>query len=97
MCGIAGVSLHPNENVNATDLTRALLLGIEERGWHATGVAWADTDGGVWLVKDAVTASEFVKSDHAPADTRPPDEILVSLSREDGSLCRQRRAVREAR
>lgn len=70
MCGIAGVSLHPNENVNATDLTRALLLGIEERGWHATGVAWADTDGDVWLVKDAVTASEFVKSDHAPADTR---------------------------
>lgn len=70
MCGIAGFCLNVDEHVDATALTKALLLGIEERGRHATGVAWAHEDGRAWLSKAAIPASVFVAGDHVPADTR---------------------------
>lgn len=65
MCGIAGFSLSADvQRVDATTLTRALLLGIEHRGRDATGIAWhgvtkAD-DGEVWIHKHNVRASQFV-------------------------------------
>lgn len=67
MCGIAGFSLTPTDRVDARTLATALLLGIEERGTHATGAAWAHTDNRAWVVKDAVPASRFVTGDHVPA------------------------------
>jgi glucosamine--fructose-6-phosphate aminotransferase (isomerizing) len=67
MCGIAGASLNPTEKVDARRLASSLLLGIEERGTHATGAAWVQ-NGDTWLSKAAVPASTFVKGDHVPAD-----------------------------
>jgi hypothetical protein len=65
MCGIAGFSLAPGERCHPTDVARAMLLAIEMRGPHATGVAWCDPhDGQVWVQKDAIPASQFVKSLH---------------------------------
>lgn len=68
MCGIAGFNLAPEENVNATRLASELLLGIEERGRHATGVAYFDGDG-AWVQKDALPATAFVKDLDMPAHT----------------------------
>lgn len=59
MCGICGGSLSAAENVSVRALARDLLLGIEERGRHATGIAWADGPD-VWIDKAALTASRFV-------------------------------------
>lgn len=61
MCGIVGFSLNPAERVNVSRLTGALLLGIEERGQHATGVAWANpASHEVWVQKEAIAATQFV-------------------------------------
>lgn len=70
MCGIAGFCLSVDEHVDASVLVNALLLGIEERGKHATGVAWAAEDGQAWLRKAAMAASDFVRLDHVVAGTR---------------------------
>lgn len=70
MCGIAGVSLSPTENVNSTTLARELLLSIQERGRHATGVAWADESGQAWIVKGAQAATDFVTGSHVPVEAR---------------------------
>jgi glucosamine 6-phosphate synthetase-like amidotransferase/phosphosugar isomerase protein len=59
MCGIAGFSIAPGEQINATILARSLLLGIEARGRHATGAAWSDSEG-VLYQKSPVRASLFV-------------------------------------
>lgn len=69
MCGIAGASINPAETINTTTLATGLLLGIEERGQHATGVAWTGADPtDTWIMKDAVPASDFVSSEHVPDD-----------------------------
>lgn len=65
MCGIAGFSLSTTERCHPTDVARAMLLAIELRGPHATGVAWCDPhDGRVWIHKDAMAAHDFVKHMH---------------------------------
>lgn len=60
MCGIAGANIAPEENVNARDLSIALLLGIEERGRDATGAAFFE-DGQPFVQKTDMAASEFVE------------------------------------
>lgn len=70
MCGIAGASLSPNEKVNTTKLSNELLLGIEERGRHATGVAWNDATGELWISKAAIAASDYVETSSVPQDAR---------------------------
>lgn len=71
MCGIAGFSLSKREKVNATKLSSALLLAIEERGQHATGVAWNNqTDNKVWVQKTAIAATEFVRENQLDKLTR---------------------------
>ena len=71
MCGIAGFSLSKRERINANKLSSALLLGIEERGQPATGAAWHNpTNDEIWIQKDAVTASEFVKNNGLAGNTR---------------------------
>lgn len=71
MCGIAGFSLNPREKVNATKLSNALLLGIEERGQHATGTAWNNLETNtVWIQKSAVAATDFVSGNKLHKSTR---------------------------
>lgn len=62
MCGIAGFSLSPTEGrVNARRLSAALLYGIENRGYDATGAAWFLSDGKVEVQKAALPARTFIK------------------------------------
>lgn len=70
MCGICGASLAATETVDTAALASAMLLGIEERGRHATGAAWDNGNGEIWLTKDPVAASEFVRSEHVPTHAR---------------------------
>ncbi len=66
MCGIAAILLHPQARSAADwasirDLfTRNLVLN-EERGDEATGCAVIRTDGRVWMAKEPLPASTFVK------------------------------------
>lgn len=70
MCGICGASLSRAERVDAATLANTLLLGIEERGRHATGLAWDNHDGDVWVVKNATPASIFTLDRHLPAGAK---------------------------
>jgi glucosamine 6-phosphate synthetase-like amidotransferase/phosphosugar isomerase protein len=67
MCGIAGASLNPTEPIDATALATQMLLGIEDRGRHATGTAWLSDDGQTWVSKAAIPASTYVQGEHVPA------------------------------
>ncbi len=69
MCGICGISAGKDERFNARDLASAMLLGIEERGGHATGIAWA-TRSSVQLDKTNVRATNFVRSMDIPEYAR---------------------------
>lgn len=65
MCGLAGVIFGKNgrraqEREHLTWLFTRLLVLSEERGPHATGTAWLDTDGGHRLIKRPMTAEGFV-------------------------------------
>lgn len=62
MCGIAGYCLAPSERCNSSKLSRRLLLGIEERGRHATGAAWRNDDKPqvVQVFKRALPASKLI-------------------------------------
>lgn len=53
MCGIAGFCLNPKHQskVNQSELTSQMLLDIEHRGYHATGVAWINPSTGKRAVK----------------------------------------------
>lgn len=74
MCGICGISAHPEDTLNTRALASALLLGIEERGRHATGLAW-DNAGRTWLDSRAVAASTFVRSLPDTLDSAPTSFI----------------------
>lgn len=69
MCGIAGFSLSPKDNIDARKLAIDLLLDIESRGRDATGAAWWD-GGKVNVQKDALKAKEFVDFLTMPQDAR---------------------------
>ncbi len=45
MCGIAGLSIAPGVEIDATATARLLLAGLAERGQDATGYAFHDADG----------------------------------------------------
>lgn len=65
MCGIAGFCLNPKHQskVNQSELTSQMLLDIEHRGQHATGVAWINPQTGVrHITKAPVAASKFIKT-----------------------------------
>lgn len=59
--------MSPNEldyrgrRINTRRLAQALLLGIEERGTHATGAAWRDAAGDPVIQKRDVAATQFVR------------------------------------
>ena len=67
MCGIAGMYLHeapgrPMSRRKVERLVNNLLLGIENRGRHATGFACIDADGEITVQKMNITASDFIKA-----------------------------------
>ena len=67
MCGIAGFSISDKDHrkIDCQVLAKALALQIQRRGTDATGIAWSQHDDegcGVYYMKDAVAASEFVDS-----------------------------------
>jgi glucosamine 6-phosphate synthetase-like amidotransferase/phosphosugar isomerase protein len=65
MCGIAGILLAQGHKQNVQtirELFTANLLANEVRGKEATGVLIVQSDGSYLLKKDALSASEFVKS-----------------------------------
>ena len=82
MCGLAGFNLSPDENVDARDLAVELLLGIEDRGRHATGVAFFE-QGEPYVQKADITAEKFV--DHLDMDARVTNAILHTRWASQGS------------
>lgn len=75
MCGIAGFHIknpkvaRSEEAINL--VADKLLLGIEQRGKHATGYVAVSEDGSVVLDKSDVEATEFIKvRDAIPANVR---------------------------
>lgn len=62
MCGIAGFSLseYDQDTLDAHDLARRLLLQIEHRGPHATGVGFTDAEG-TWFHKSPGPAHRYVR------------------------------------
>lgn len=66
MCGLTGVALHPSRRDQyplARQLVTAGLLSIQKRGTHATGLAIIQDNGASALLKKAVPADVFVKSE----------------------------------
>lgn len=76
MCGIAGFSISDKDHrvINTRKLAKRLALQIQARGRDATGIAWSERDDngtGVWYMKDAIAAADFVRSmDQIPQHTR---------------------------
>lgn len=64
MCGIAGASFDPDFRIDAAikDIAAHMLMDIEHRGTHATGIAWYRPDQKVRFRKDPIRARKFVKS-----------------------------------
>ena len=60
MCGIAGFCLNPKHHANTTELASQMLLDIEHRGYHATGVAWINKEGKRAITKAPISASKFI-------------------------------------
>lgn len=82
MCGLAGFNLSADENINARDLSCELLLGIENRGKHATGVAFFE-EGQSWVQKAAMPANKFVT--HLDMGERVTNAILHTRWASQGS------------
>jgi glutamine phosphoribosylpyrophosphate amidotransferase len=60
MCGIAGMSIAPGVDLDATATARLLLAGLAERGQDATGYAFHDAEGTVEVHKDSVPLTTFI-------------------------------------
>jgi predicted glutamine amidotransferase len=78
MCGIAGISLSPNDTkLNVRTASVALLRGIASRGPDATGAAWYDHDqDAVKLTKIAVNTEKFIA---ARKDVLPETTPVIIL------------------
>jgi glucosamine--fructose-6-phosphate aminotransferase (isomerizing) len=61
MCGIAGVSVAPGVEIDATATARLLLAGLAERGQDATGYAFHGPDGLVEVHKESVPLASFIE------------------------------------
>jgi glutamine phosphoribosylpyrophosphate amidotransferase len=70
MCGIAGISVAPGVEIDATATARLLLAGIAERGRDATGYAFHGPDGRVAVHKDSVRLAEFIEQLSLPERLR---------------------------
>ena len=70
MCGIAGLSIAPGVEIDATATARLLLAGLAERGQDATGYAFHRADGGVEVHKDSVPLASFIEHLELPERVR---------------------------
>jgi glutamine phosphoribosylpyrophosphate amidotransferase len=70
MCGIAGMSIAPGVEIDATATARLLLAGIAERGQDATGYAFHDADGRVAVHKDSIRLASFMEHMSLPERVR---------------------------
>jgi glutamine phosphoribosylpyrophosphate amidotransferase len=61
MCGIAGLSIAPGVEIDATATARLLLAGLAERGQDATGYAFHGPDGRVEVHKESVPLASFIE------------------------------------
>lgn len=79
MCGIAGIRKFGKTPINATEI-RTLLLALEHRGMHATGIALM-TGGEIHICKNGVPAWDFVvdKTTTDFLDTFLTDETTIAL------------------
>ena len=74
MCGIAGLSVAPGVEIDATATARLLLAGLAERGQDATGYAFHREDGRVEVHKDSVPLSSFIEQlDDVPEEREVGD------------------------
>lgn len=62
MCGIAGISANPTENLPTREITKRLLTGIEHRGRDATGYAAWDGTTKIEFDKNNEAASKFINT-----------------------------------
>lgn len=60
MCGIAGFSLAPGVDIDASAMVRLLIAGLAERGEDACGFAWRDVSGRVEIVKAPLPPLRFL-------------------------------------
>ena len=72
MCGIAGFSLSKDSKINVRELSNALLIAIEDRGYMASGYAW-QTNNKMGVYKDAVPGS------YLPLKSMPKESRNVIL------------------
>jgi glutamine phosphoribosylpyrophosphate amidotransferase len=70
MCGIAGLSIAPGVEIDATATARLLLAGLAERGQDATGYAFHGPDGRVSVHKESVPLSSFIEHLELPDQVR---------------------------
>jgi glutamine phosphoribosylpyrophosphate amidotransferase len=74
MCGIAGMSIAPGVEIDATATARLLLAGLAERGQDATGFAFHGADGRVEVHKDSIPLASFI--DRLTLPGRPRTTIM---------------------
>src|SRR5437763_14464224 len=67
MCGIAGFSLDPGDDVDRTLAARALLAAISERGADAAGYAYREPAGPLVVLKRRSGASALLEHVTIPA------------------------------
>ncbi len=70
MCGIAGLSVAPGVEIDATATARLLLAGLAERGQDATGYAFHGPDGLVEVHKESVPLASFIERLTLPGGVR---------------------------
>jgi hypothetical protein len=85
LCGLAGVARHPDGDLDLAKLALPeLLLSIEQRGRHATGVAIGGRDVEPYIFKVAVTASKVIAStpfENLVNSITPKDTIIQGHTR----------------
>jgi predicted glutamine amidotransferase len=87
MCGIAGISLSPNDQkMDVAKVAAVLLKGIASRGPDATGAAWFDhTEDAVKLTKIAVPVAKFLTARQEVLPKTTPAMILHTRMSTHGS------------
>jgi amidophosphoribosyltransferase len=73
MCGIAGIYFKDSGigRYPVNEMINRMLLGIEHRGWDATGFVAVDSDNKLTMNKKALTASEYIQQrPDAPEDSK---------------------------
>lgn len=87
ICGIAGISLSPNDKkMNVREVATDLLFGIASRGPDATGAAWYDHESdAVKLTKIAVNTAKFLAARKEVFPETTPVMILHTRMATTGS------------